>query len=409
MLALHNGDLLAFSEARRNSCGDFAPTDILSKRSADKGATWGKAHVVRALRQEEGLVVGNASPVQLSQGNPFFPGRIVLPHIVDDRAQWVMHSDDGGETWSTPHRVLEKEQPKEWNWICSGPPGSIELSSSHPIAPYRILVPSHHGLRHGNLLNDFTHGHSIYSDDGGQSWKFGKFGYGPAHPEHSAEKMGPPSGNYSSINSLEEDGPEVSPEGRGIYVSENQYVELSDGRVLASARNLALPPLGNMHRIQAISRDGGVSFSEGLRPVPELVNSLTGNEGSILRDTRRNILYYSGTYDRIYRTHLSVFRSTNDGDTWQRIVLIDPFMSGYSSIQIIHRPAASGSLLRSSSDTDILAVLYEQCDKRQLVMAPDRFMFKQYSLEHLAQLPPLPSADVPKSGNDDAIAAVVWI
>src|SRR5262245_57219702 len=42
-----NGDLLAFAEGRKNGGGDAGDIDIVLKRSADRGKTWGALQLVQ--------------------------------------------------------------------------------------------------------------------------------------------------------------------------------------------------------------------------------------------------------------------------------------------------------------------------------------------------------------------------
>ena len=53
-----------------------------------------------------------------------------------------------------------------WSWIGLGPPGSIQLDSG------RILTPAYHtfGIRFNGQL---THGHTVLSDDFGETWRIG--------------------------------------------------------------------------------------------------------------------------------------------------------------------------------------------------------------------------------------------
>src|SRR6185369_10250076 len=43
----HNGDLLAFAEARKKSAADHGDIDIVLKRSRDNGETWGPMELVQ--------------------------------------------------------------------------------------------------------------------------------------------------------------------------------------------------------------------------------------------------------------------------------------------------------------------------------------------------------------------------
>jgi sialidase-1 len=296
---------------------------------------------------------------------------------VNNAHQWVQHSDDNGTTWSAAEFVsIVTETHPEWKWLATGPPGSIELSENHPVKPFRIVVPGDHGLKRGNLANNICHGHTIYSDDGGKTWNLGAIGYGDSHGGtiHGDDKE-------TNLN---------------MYFNEHQLVELKDGRILANSRSMAIPVVNTMDRLQATSSDGGISFPE-TRIVHELSNSLTGNEGSTVRDKKRNILYYSGTNNYVYRTGLSIFRSVNDGEKWEHVLEIDHFMSGYSSLQI-------------DESKDQLQLLYEQTDVRQLVMDPDRFIYRTISLDYLSKKSSLTKRETgAPAGVDSKGLERIWI
>jgi len=382
MLKLHTtGDVLAFAEARRVTCSDFASTDLIFKRSTDGGKTWGALKIARSLydpfdQATHHTVVGNAVPVQLSNRNPFFPNRILLPHNVNNSNQWVQHSDDNGYTWSDARSVPEAQLP-EWQWVASGPPGSIELSEQHPTNPFRVLFGGYHAKGRGNLANNVAHGHSVYSDDGGETWRLGAVGYG--------------SSKNNTVHGDDKEG--------DLHFNEHQFVELKDGTVLANSRSLAIPMVATMYRLWGKSKDGGLTFPEtGI--ISEMHNSLDGNEGSMVRDGKRDIIYYSGTHDFLYRTGLSIYRSNDSGKSWSRILEVDHFMSGYSSLQI-------------DTKTDQLLLLYEQTDQRQLVMDPDRFIFRTFDLTDLADRPSIGLSVLSQSSDNDLdvpqIEQEIWI
>jgi len=107
-----NGDLLAFAEARLESCSDSTRTiHIVCKRSHDHGATWSPLTRVAAL---DGFVCMNASPVvDEVQGT----GRVIVVFRAADCSEWdiargvglsralCVSSDDHGLTWDTPRDI----------------------------------------------------------------------------------------------------------------------------------------------------------------------------------------------------------------------------------------------------------------------------------------------------------------
>ena len=109
LLRTENGTLLAFAEARNPDCGDFSRTDLVLKRSSDGGLSWGPLQVL-AETEQPGLcghpvVYGNAAPVQVRSGSAHHPGRIIVPHTVNNFEVWSTHSDDDGISWSPSRKI----------------------------------------------------------------------------------------------------------------------------------------------------------------------------------------------------------------------------------------------------------------------------------------------------------------
>mmetsp|Transcript_19068 Transcript_19068/g.44558 ORF Transcript_19068/g.44558 Transcript_19068/m.44558 type:complete len:535 (-) Transcript_19068:59-1663(-) len=329
LVSTRKGTLIAFGEGRWKSCSDFAETDIIAKRSTDNGLTWSSLQVVRsgseASSGTQPTVVGNSAPVQLPSG------RLLLPHTRDNRDMWLMHSDDDGLTWSPPRLLPNVTQP-DWQWIGTGPPASLRLSTG------RILVPSYHSRFRGNLINNLVHGHIVISDDDGETWYLGATDFG------AGDK----------------------------YSNECQAVELKNGSVLLNARSLSV--LVRQNRIQCISTDGGLSTGP-TRYVSELQEPLEGCEGSLIRGPGAEVgeasspsppLFFTAPAARIFRTSLTMYRSLDEGATWQHFSELDAGAAGYSAMQAL--PTATGD--------HRVAIVYEQADSVHLVMEPDRIVFR---------------------------------
>jgi len=338
LVLTQKGTLLAIAEARKDSCSDFAWTDLVIKRSFDHGRSWSAMQVIRSESAPgtPKTVIGNAAPVQLSHS-----GRILIPHTRNNTDVWLTYSDDDGATWSKAHLIPNVTLPG-WAWVGTGPPGSIELQSG------RVLVPTYHGKLRGNVLNNQVHGNVMTSDDAGQTWVLrSEDGFG------AADK----------------------------YSNENQAVQLSNGSVLINARSLANP--GDVQRrIQTISNDEGQSFGP-TRYVQELRQPIDGCEGSIisLGSAEQYVngsvvkpprLILSNPDSTLLRTNLKLFVSANEGSSWEEFFTVDPGMAGYSSLQ-------------ASCDSTIGAcnayLLYEQSDSTELVMNPDRFIFRSIPIQ----------------------------
>ena len=469
LLATSAGTLIAFAEARNPDCGDFSSTALVYKRSTDQGRTWGPLGELAAAAPgtHRGLcghkpVAGNAAPVQLAAWSQHHPGRILVPHMRDNYAVWVVHSDDDGVSWSPPRPVpgvvnstasgpdclrnmsyfglnltaassllqwakaLGWSGPKTdpyrkwagymagpWQFIGLGPPGSVQLSSTNASGHAgRVVVPGYHAYIRGldggggagagvalpitQLYNNFALGHTMYSDDGGDTWLLG-----------SGSGLG---------------GGAVA---GSMGANEDQIVELTNGSLLLNSRSLATG--SPQQRVQSLSHDGGATFTPS-RLVPELPEPFNGCQGSITRaggggggnSTGAGALYLShpnpaanhgvapavlrllgANVNLTGRDHMTVWRSTDEGDTWHIHHLVDSGAAGYSSLQPAAAAAADGGGRAAAAQRVAgagaeagggrLWILYEQSDRQAdslsqmaaealigalSVLDPDRFVLR---------------------------------
>lgn len=159
------------------------------------------------------------------------------------------------------------------------------MSRSGPF-PGRVVVPGYHSYIRGldggggagagvalpvtQLYNNFALGHTMYSDDGGDTWQLG-----------AANGLG---------------GGAVA---GSMGANEDQLVELHNHSLLLNSRSLATG--SPQQRVQALSHDGGVSFTPS-RLVPELPEPFNGCQGSMVRGTSAEVSA-SGGPGRLYLSH----------------------------------------------------------------------------------------------------------
>ena len=95
-----SGDLLAFAEGRKTGAGDHGDIDIVLKRSADNGRTWGPMQLVQDEWGDPAaaVTIGNPVPV-VDRLDPAHPGRIWLAFTRNNERVLVTFSDDHGATW----------------------------------------------------------------------------------------------------------------------------------------------------------------------------------------------------------------------------------------------------------------------------------------------------------------------
>jgi sialidase-1 len=362
------------------------------------------------------LVIGNVAPVQLGSGSSRHPGRILAPHTRNNFEVWITYSDDDGQTWSTAARVpnvtLTAAQPDcyrnmsyfdeagvdtlrlghlesfsrwleqlcrpradpygnatwtqklsgPWQFVGVGPPGALQLGVG------RVLVPAYHSYMRGldgsngtlpvsQLYNNFALGHTLISDDDGDTWRLGWTG---------------------------------SPLGEGA--NENQMVQLPNGSVLMNARSLSTG--SPQHRVQARSDDGGETFGPS-RIVPELPQPFNGCQGSFVggdasvvyvagpdppksTDVLQEALDYMGCRDiqMTGRSHVTVWKSIDGGGSYPRKLLIDSGLSAQTSLQH-HRGQLSLLYEQADPSPDTVENEVLQAMINDLkVLLPDRFVYR---------------------------------
>jgi len=425
------GTVLAFSEARGGTCGDFDATDLVVKRSTDGGRTWGALQ--KLVEPDPGdagvcghaLVIGNVAPVQLNASAKQHAGRILAPHTRNNFKMWIVYSDDDGVTWSETSEILNGtlidaepdcsrgmsylglpgldslslntlagitkwlvelcagsgsalldpyNNPQfsetlngSWQFVGTGPPGSIELQSG------RVLVPSYHsyirGLEGGiatisQLYNNFALGHMVASDDGGDTWQLAWTGRTERH-------------------------------GRtGQGANENSLVQFSDGSILMNSRALATG--SPQYRLQAHSDDDGESFtaSEFVKDLPQPFNGCQGStvggtddvvytaepdpaKADSLAQKLVDHLPKCGSLELTGRTRVSVWRSDDRGQTYKVKQRIDDGLSAQTALQF---QGGQLTLLYEQADPPPVTpkeVILNKAVQNLQVLIPDRFVFRE--------------------------------
>jgi Neuraminidase (sialidase) len=324
------GTVIAVTEARKSSRGDWGPQDILMRRSRDGGRTW---DAPRSIARVEGEIPPN--PVALAQ-NLDKPGDVTYNNIVPiaDHKRKILHflfcaeyarcyamqSGDDGDTFTNPVDITpvfdEFRREYDWKVVATGPGHGIQLRSG------RLLVPV--------WLSNGAGGHAhrpslvavIYSDDHGRNWRRGDVVI--RHPELKNP-------------------------------SETVAVELAGGRVALNIRHES----PQHRRAFSYSKDGVRDWS-----LPEFHPQLLEPicMGSIVRYDNKRILFanpHSGEprnpalpEGNHKRQNVSVKLSSDEGKTWPVSRSLEPGPSGYSDLAvgpdktiycIYERGAVSGS------------------------------------------------------------------
>ncbi|MFE2440977.1 exo-alpha-sialidase [Streptomyces sp. NPDC059426] len=306
----HAGTLLAFAEGRADSSADHGRIDLVLKRSADGGRTWGALQLV--ARNGDGTA-GNPAPVVLD-GGPH-DGRVLLVHIrsaasatedrirrgevsaADGRRVWLTYSDDDGASWSEAREITASTKRPEWRWYATTPGHALRLRYGAHAG--RIVVAANHSLPPTVPGDDGTEGrynggHDLLSDDHGATWRIG----------------------YVDDN----------PDGY-VNVNETTAAQLLDGRVYFNTRTDATAP-GT--RADAHSGDGGATLDLPFRPQAGLVAPVV--EGSVLHLGEPDALLFSGPADPAYRALMTVRTSHDGGVTWRPTHTVNGLPAAYSDL-----------------------------------------------------------------------------
>lgn len=304
LVALPGGTLLAFAEGRVDSFADNGDIDLLLRRSADGGRTWGP---LQEIADNGGGVAGNPSPVVDRRS-----GELILfstRNPVDDRMErsvWVHRSSDAGATWSAGTDVTARVSREGWRWYATGPGHGIQLSEG----PHRgrLVVAAAHTVE---VSSERRRGfHLLLSDDGGRSWRIGA----------SAEESG------------------------WIEPSEAAIAELPGGRIVVNVRDQG----GASPATRAVARsdDGGMTFSERLRSEDQLRAPVV--HASLIGLASGHLVFIAPAHPS-RRRRLQIRVSSGAGDGWRDDRVIWARAAGYSDVALVS-PRTLGVLFESGME-----------------------------------------------------------
>ncbi|MEU4925380.1 sialidase family protein [Streptomyces yokosukanensis] len=333
-----DGTLLAFAEGRVLNCGDAADIDIVLKRSTDGGRTWGPLQVVN---DGGGDTHGNPAPIVDRE-----TGRVWLAETYNtgrtdsascaipcDRTPHLQYSDDDGRTWSAPRDLSPEILPADWNsWYATGPVHGIQLTRGRYAG--RLVFGVNTESWDGSRITA-NHAALIVSDDHGGHWRIGATATWPIADDGTFRQK----------------------------PSELTLAERQDGSLLISGREQDGTDLG--HRTQALSRDGGGSFTAPFHDLPDLYAPMV--QGSMLRIGDRLLLACPADPDR--RRTMMIRSSYDGGRTWDSVdrgTVVTTDWSGYSD------------LVRADADT--VGLIYEG----GAVDARDEIRFARFTEDWLA-------------------------
>ncbi|MFI8965783.1 exo-alpha-sialidase [Streptomyces sp. NPDC053493] len=318
------GTLLAFAEGRVHGTGDSGAVDVVLRRSADGGCTWGPPLVVAA---GHGDTRGNPAPVVdprsgdvvlLTTGNDgaVTEGAILRGEVPAARGRRVFaqRGTDDGRSFSAPRDITSSVTKDGWRWYATGPGHALALA--HGRYAGRLVVPADHSAAPppGSLDTGreprYYGAHALLSDDGGRSWRIG-----------STDEA------YDGV----------------VNANETAAAELPDGRIWFSTRDQH--GTGPGHRADSRSDDGGATLDRPYAPQPALAEVPIVQGSALYVPGRPGLLLFSAPSVPTARTAPALWTSTDGGRTMTRALTL----SG--------RPAAYSDLVRVDEET--IGVLYE--------------------------------------------------
>ncbi|HDP81206.1 MAG TPA: exo-alpha-sialidase [Spirochaetes bacterium] len=292
------GVVIAYCEAREGY-SDWAKIDVYMKRSTDGGDTWEE----RSLLYAGGKTDTVNNPVMIAENGS---ETVHFLYNTNYRRAFYRKSADAGATWSAAVEitgVFEKfKHSYPWKVIAFGPGHGIQLRNGRLIAPV-WLSPGGGGDGHHP-----HHVSTVYSDDGGRTWRTGRMVVGL----------------------------------KGPVIGEPVAVELSDGSVMLNMRN-EIYDMDRVYRAVTVSRDGTKGWT-----TPALDTSLPDSIcfGSIHRYDGKTILFSNaaGVLKTDHRLTFFDFRgprepmviraSLDDGKTWPFSRVYAPREGGYGDITV---------------------------------------------------------------------------
>lgn len=315
------GTLLAFCEGRVKDRSDSGNIDLLLRRSTDGGQTWSPPQVVW---DDAGNTCGNPCPVVDREtgaiwllltwnGGQMSEKSMKAGFGADSRLVYVSHSDDDGQTFSSPQNITRDVKRQQWSWYATGPGNGIQLVKGKHAG--RLVVPCDHKIPAEQDALSFSH--VIYSDDHGKTWQLGG-------------------------------GPESD------KCNECEVAELPGGRLLLNMRS---HDRSVKARQVSHSDDGGATWSKAVSD-ETLIEPIC--QASLRRyrwPTRdeAGVLLFSNPASTKVRERLTVRASTDDGKTWPASKVLCAGSSAYSCLCVL--------------DDGTIGCLYERDNYERIVFA----------------------------------------
>lgn len=319
IVKIGKGDLLAFAEARTESCADHHhKIDMVMKRSFDNGRTWEDftllgengnfevqniAPVYDAIADRTVILynyqAGNSTTEKAARlhimrmtddgGDSWTPMKDITNQVTNRRSSWLYYTDDAGNKLY--------DAPYGWGGSTATLGHAIQLENGPH--PSRLMFISYYSYGGG------SNNYSIYSDDHGES-----FSFSDGMPTYI-------DGSGSNVTA-------------GNRLNEATGVELANGWVLSSARDSQNDTsAAGPYRHHTLSRDGGSTWGETIKEKqledPKVLegyfDGIAGIASGLLRVSEQgkqdiNRIIYSSPAAGWQRDQLQLRMSYDEGNTW---------------------------------------------------------------------------------------------
>lgn len=296
VITAKDGSVVAVTDKRKFNEGDLPEDiDIVCNRSTDGGHTWSEPYTI-ALGTGVNHGFGDCALAWSNDDNGLIAGFVGGPGLwystpSNPIRTYIAKSYDNGQTWTEPVDITDfifgdnciVPEQRTWRASFFGSGNGLRTSTGRIMFVAAIRETSAQSLCN----------HVVYSDDNGVTW----------HVSGRASTAG----------------------------DEAKVTELVDGRILMSIRH-------NGKRWYNISEDGGETW----QPATLTWNDITAPacNGDLIRYTSvnqghdRNRLLHSLPYGS-QRSHVSVYVSYDEGETWPIRKDIVPYSSAYSSLCVL--------------------------------------------------------------------------
>jgi sialidase-1 len=319
LIVTAKGTLLAYAEGRRTP-GDWAEIAIVMRRSTDGGQTWSPIVTLSRkpadfAKNPHALRMKNVRADEATFNNPVAiadrSGAVHLIYCLEYKRAFYCHSNDDGQSFSEPVEITSTfaafAKDYSADVIATGPGHGIQLRSGRLLVPVWLSPGTGGNAHHPSAIS------TIYSDDGGTTWKRGEIASRPT----------------DVINDP----------------NETTAAELSDGRVMLNVRHQSK----HEGRMVLTSPDGATQWSEPrfdeALPEPICFASLVSLGGGRLvftnPDNRLRGDKPAPLGQGADRKNLTVRLSADDGQSWQSKRVVDAGPSGYSDLAV----APNGDIL----------------------------------------------------------------